>query len=496
MPPEVTELDPRRWRVLPVLLAGSFLSFLDFFIVNIALPAMHEDLAASAAQLQFVVAGYGIGFAVSLITGGRLGDIFGRKRVFVSGLFGFTLTSALCAMATNPTMLIASRVVQAVTAAALTPQVLAIIRVEFAPDERPFAIGLYGTSMGFASIVAQVLGGLLVSIDLFGWSWRLIFLINIPIGLVAVCLAARMLRESRSANRVTLDLPGAGLISLGLFLLIYPLVKGRDAGWPAWSISMLIAALPVFYGFVRYEQYVIRCGRTPLVALHLLRVPIIAFGLVVSVVFFSGLAVFFVVLTVFFQAGFAYSAWATGMMFLPFAIGFSGASAVSGRISARIGSSMVQSRRIAHGARSAWHHRNGPCRLDGISVEPDPRDPVGSTVSDLRAWSGDGATGPYQYRGRRRRCFRPGCRVRRRAFPYNRAVIDRIGRCGDWRCVLLPPWANACGGGLCHGTDGRAGLQFWVTGGDTPAGVFAAGRGASQRCAAWVSDKRQRDLGQ
>ena len=170
------ELDPHRWWILPVILVGSFLSFLDFFIVNIALPAMHDDLGARPSQLQFVVAGYGIGFAVSLITGGRLGDIFGRKKVFLVGIGGFTLASALCGLAVNPTMLIVSRVLQAMMAATLTPQVLAIIRVEFAQHERPFAIGLYGTSMGFASIVAQVLGGALVSINLFGWSWRSIFL--------------------------------------------------------------------------------------------------------------------------------------------------------------------------------------------------------------------------------------------------------------------------------------------------------------------------------
>lgn len=177
-PPAATaELDPLRWWALPVILVGSFLSFLDFFIVNIALPAMREDLGARPAELQLVVAGYGIGFAVSLITGGRLGDIFGRKRIFLLGIAGFTLASALCGLAQTPTMLIAARVLQAVMAATVVPQVLAIIRVEFAAHERPFAVGLYGTSMGFASIVAQLLGGLLVGMNLFGWSWRLIFLI-------------------------------------------------------------------------------------------------------------------------------------------------------------------------------------------------------------------------------------------------------------------------------------------------------------------------------
>jgi MFS family permease len=152
--------------------------------VNIALAAMREDLGARPAELQFVVAGYGIGFSVCLITGGRLVDIFGRKRVFLLGLTGFMLASAQCGLAATPGRLIASRVLQAITAATLVPQVLALIRVEFPAPERPLAIGLYGTSMGCASIVPQLLGGLLVTMDLFGWSWLLSFLVNIPIGLV------------------------------------------------------------------------------------------------------------------------------------------------------------------------------------------------------------------------------------------------------------------------------------------------------------------------
>ena len=193
---ETAGLDSRRWRALPVILIGSFLAFLDFFIVNIALPAMQIDLGARPAQLQLVVAAYGIGFGVFLITGGRLGDIFGRKRVFLLGITGFTLASTLCGLAATPGILIASRVLQAVTAATLVPQVLSIIRVRIHRHERPIAIGLYGASMGLASIVAQLLGGLLVSMDLFGWSWRLIFLVNIPIGLIAIVLASRMIRES------------------------------------------------------------------------------------------------------------------------------------------------------------------------------------------------------------------------------------------------------------------------------------------------------------
>ncbi|MFL5287071.1 MAG: MFS transporter [Rhodopila sp.] len=345
MPAESVDLDPRRWRALPVLLTGSFLSFLDFFIVNIALPAMRADLGASSAQLQLVVAGYGVGFAVSLITGGRLGDIYGRKRVFQWGLSSFTLTSVLCGLAVSAEMLIIMRVLQAVAAAMLTPQVLAIIRVEFAAQERAVAVGFYGTSMGLASIVAQLFGGSLVTLDLFGLSWRLIFLVNVPIGLVALLLATRMLRESRGRGPITLDLPGAGLVSLALLLLIFPLVEGREAGWPGWSFGMMGAAVVVFVAFIVYERWVVHRGRTPLIALHLFRVPTIAFGLLTSVIFFLGLAAYSVVLTVTFQVGFGYSAFSTGLLFLPFAVGFSVASALSGRVA-----TLVRGRTISIGS--------------------------------------------------------------------------------------------------------------------------------------------------
>jgi predicted MFS family arabinose efflux permease len=326
-----------RWWMLPVILIGSFLSFLDFFIVNIALPAIRADLNATPADLQFVVAAYGVGFGVTLITGGRLGDIYGRKRVFMLGIGSFTAASLVCGIAPTPGWLIGARVVQAVAAATVTPQVLAIIRTEFTPAERPTAIGLYGTSMGLASIMGQVLGGFLVSANLAGWSWRLIFLVNLPVGLVALVLAAIMVPESRGEARPTLDWGGVGFASLGLFLLIFPVVAGREANWPAWSFAMLASAIPVGYGFIAYERRQIRSGATPLLALHLLHIPTIRMGLLSAAVFFFGLGVFFVVLTVTLQSGHGYSPFQTGLLFLPFAAAFSIAAALSGRVTARLG---------------------------------------------------------------------------------------------------------------------------------------------------------------
>jgi MFS family permease len=260
------------------------------------------------------------------------------------GISGFTITSALCGLSPTPETLIACRVAQAICAAIVTPQVLAIIRVEFATSERAIAIGLYGGSMGLVSISAQLLGGLLVSLNLLGWSWRPIFLVNVPIGLVALALVSRMIRESRGSNRATLDLVGVALASLSLFLLIYPIVEGRASGWPAWSFAMLATVVPVLVGFVLYERQVIRLGRTPPIALHLFRIGALRLGLVVSVAFFSTAGIFFVVLTVFLQAGQGLSAFRAGLMFLPFAIGFSASSIVSGSIANRIGPRIVNLR--------------------------------------------------------------------------------------------------------------------------------------------------------
>jgi EmrB/QacA subfamily drug resistance transporter len=331
------ELDPSRWRALPVLLTGSFLSFLDFFIVNIALPSIRVDLRASAADLQLIVAAYGVAFGMSLITGGRLGDRYGRKRVFLLGIGGFSLTSAACGFAPSPHILIISRIAQAMAAAAIVPQVLATIRAEFGPDERAFAIGLYGASMGVASITAQLLGGFLVSADLFGWSWRLIFLINVPIGLAVIVYGLLTIRESARPNRSKLDPIGVILSSSVVLLLVYPIVEGRELGWPQWSICMLAASIPALVTLLLFESWLERKGGDPLIKLPLFQNLALSAGLMLSVTFYSSSGVFFIIVTVFLQQGAGYSALATGLMFLPFALGFCATSATSSRIGRRFG---------------------------------------------------------------------------------------------------------------------------------------------------------------
>ena len=329
--------DPNRWTALIVLLTGAFLPAFDFFVVNVALPAMHTELGARPEDLELVVAGYGLAFAVLLITGGRLGDLYGRKKLFMGGMVGFTLASALCGLATSPGVLIASRVLQGLTAALMNPQVLAIIRVTFPETERARAIGYFGTTLGLASIAAQLVGGALIQADIAGLGWRPIFLVNVPVGAVALFFAARTLRESKAQGRPTLDVGGIVLATMTLTLLIYPLVEGSGLGWPWWTYVMLVAAWPMLAGFVLYEWHLQSRNRSPLVSMRLFRDPAFSLGLVMAMTFFSGLAAFFMGLTIFLQQGFGYSPLATGVVFVAFGIGFVGASLLSSRVSRRIG---------------------------------------------------------------------------------------------------------------------------------------------------------------
>ena len=335
--PEVLPPDPKRWAALVVLLTGAFLPAFDFFVVNVALPAMHSELGARPADLELVVAGYGLSFAVLLVTGGRLGDLYGRKRLFIIGMVGFTIASAFCGLALSPAMLIASRVLQGLTAALLNPQVLAIVRVTFPEHERARAIGFFGTTLGLASIAAQLIGGGLIQADIFGLGWRPIFLVNVPVGAVALFFAARTLRESRAEGRPTLDPGGIVLATAFLVLLAYPLVEGNGAGWPAWMIVCLLLSAPALLAFVLFEAALQLRGRSPLVNLRLFRDPGFSLGLFMTLTFFSGLAAFFMGLTIFLQQGLGYGPFPTGLVFVAFGIGFVGTSLVSSHLARRVG---------------------------------------------------------------------------------------------------------------------------------------------------------------
>ena len=227
-----------------MVLIASFMILLDISIVNVAIPSVQRDLGATYAEIQWVLAGYQLAYAVVLITGGRLGDIFGRKRLFIIGVSGFTIASLICGLAPSPIALIAARVLQGLMAALMYPQVLSVIQVSFPPRERGAAFGVFGGVIGVASISGPLLGGLLIQADIHvgghALLWRPIFLVNLPIGIGAVVAAFIFLRESRAPSAPRLDIPGVVLATIGLFLIAFPLVEGRDAGWPLWAYLMLV----------------------------------------------------------------------------------------------------------------------------------------------------------------------------------------------------------------------------------------------------------------
>jgi EmrB/QacA subfamily drug resistance transporter len=335
-------MSTRRWSALAVMLCAVFLASIDFNIVTIAIPSIQRGLGTSFSEIQLIVAGYALSFAVLLITGGRLGDLYGRRRMYTIGMAGFTMASALCGFAPSPTALVASRVLQGAFAAMMVPQALSFIQVTFTPREQSLAFAIYGMTIGFGMIAGQLLGGLLVSADFLGLGWRPVFLINLPFGVVALTLAHWLVPESRAAAGLKLDLGGVVLVTTALALLLYPLIRGAAAGWPLWTWASLAAAAILMVIFVRYERRKTARDGSPLLALSLFRHRSFVVGLGVGLSFFSVLAPFLVLLAEYLQSGLDLSPRAAGLRFLPFAIGFLAASLASARLAPRLGRAILQ----------------------------------------------------------------------------------------------------------------------------------------------------------
>jgi EmrB/QacA subfamily drug resistance transporter len=227
---------------LAIVLVAAFMVLLDISIVNVAIPSIQRDLHATFPEIQWVIAGYALAYGVMLITGGRLGDIVGRKRMFIVGVGGFTVASALCGLAQSGLQLVFFRVLQGLMASMMYPQIFSIITIAFPPERRAAALGILGGVIGLATITGPLLGGILINANLFNLDWRPIFLINVPVGTLAIVAAVLRLEESRPPSAPKLDIPGVLIASAGLFLLSFPLVEGRDAGWPWWAFAMLAGA--------------------------------------------------------------------------------------------------------------------------------------------------------------------------------------------------------------------------------------------------------------
>jgi EmrB/QacA subfamily drug resistance transporter len=309
----------------------------DVSIVNIAIPSIQRNLHASYADVQWALAGYTLAYALVLITGGRLGDTFGRKRLFLIGVIGFTIMSALCGAAQSPAALIVSRVAQGAFGAIMIPQVLSVIQIIFPPAERIKALAGFGVTAGLGTVSGPLLGGLLTQHNLFGFAWRPIFLINVPVGIIAVVASTLLVRESRAPRPPKLDPAGVALISAALLALLYPLVQGRELGWPAWTFVSMAGSVPLLALFVGYERSKARRDGSPLVQLSLFRERAFSVGMAIAVTFFLGIASFALVLTLFLQIGLGFTPLHAGLTFLPFSAGVLVSSGLAARLAPRFG---------------------------------------------------------------------------------------------------------------------------------------------------------------
>ncbi|MFD9910895.1 MFS transporter [Streptomyces sp. NPDC059063] len=321
--------DRRRWFALAIVMTAAFMDLVDVTIVNIAIPAIQRDAGATFSQIQWITAGYALALGAGLVTGGRLGDIYGRKKIFLVGIAGFTLASALCGFAANPEMLVASRILQGGMAALMVPQVLSIVHATFPAHERGKVFGLFGMIVGLGAVSGPLLGALLTEWNLFGLEWRPIFLINLPVGIAGLLLGRKFITESKAPKALKLDLIGVVLVTAGALLLLYPLTRGRELGWPTWGYVMMAGAVVVFGALVAYEKWKSEKDGSPLVELSLFKVKSFAAGIAVQTVFGVSLGIFFLVWTMYMQVGLGWSALHAGLTGVPFSIAVSAAAGIS-----------------------------------------------------------------------------------------------------------------------------------------------------------------------
>lgn len=312
----------RKWLVLGVVLMGTFMAILDLQIVNVAIPSIRDDLKATLGEIELVVVAYTLSYACLLITGGRLGDLYGRKRLYITGLTVFGAASALCGMAPTSRVLIGARAVQGIGCALMYPQVLAIIQVTFSGEIRVRALGVFGSVIGIAAITGQIVGGALIAADIWGLTWRPIFLVNVPLAIAAIAAAIFTLAKDERRENRGLDLGGVALVTPALLLLIVPLLVGRDLEWPLWMISCLAAAIPMFGLFAWYERHFQKHGGDPLVPLDLFTHQSFVWGVPIAGLYMTSLAGQLFILALYLQMGLGFSPLHSAVTYTPTAIGF------------------------------------------------------------------------------------------------------------------------------------------------------------------------------
>ncbi|MGH3867379.1 MAG: MFS transporter [Pseudonocardiaceae bacterium] len=331
---------PHRWRALAVTQMAGFMGLLDVSIVNVALPSIQRSLGASVAQTQWVVSGYALAFGLVLVAGGRLGDVLGQRRMFLVALSGFIVTSALCAAAPNAELLVVARLLQAVAAGMLHPQNSGLIQVLFHGAERGKAFGIYGATVGLSTAVGPVLGGLILAAAGEQEGWRWIFSVNVPIGLIALVAAWRLVpSQQRGAASVAshIDVVGALLLGAGVLCLLLPLVQVDSGGlrrlWWLFGVAPVLVAL-----FFRWERRMVRRDRMPLLDTRLLSAtPGFPAGATLGLMYFVGFSGIWLVFALYFQHGLGYTPLQSGLAVTPFALGSAASAAVAGRLVTRYG---------------------------------------------------------------------------------------------------------------------------------------------------------------
>jgi len=318
-----------RWLVLTVVLVAEIMDLFDSTIVNVAGPTLANKLSASNSDLQWVIGGYALALGAGLILGGRLGDRFGRRNMFLFGLAGFTVASLLCAIAPNISSLIVLRFIQGFLGAMLLPQGFGLIRESFPPKEFGTAFAAYGPAFGLGGILGPVIGGFIIQANIADLGWRAVFLVNLPIGLISLVLSFIYLPKTKADKTIKIDLLGAFLVILASGLLVYPLIKGQDAGWPAWTFLMLIGSIATFFLFAWMERATERRGGTPLIDATIFSKRAYTLGLSGLGLYFAGFTGIYLILTLFLQFGEMFSSSDAGLGNIPIALG----SAIGGTIS-------------------------------------------------------------------------------------------------------------------------------------------------------------------
>jgi len=314
-------LDPRRWLAFAVVLVAGFMDLVDTTVVNVTVPSIQQYLHADYAQIEWTVAAYVLSFAALLILSGRLGDIYGRKRVFIVGMAGFTAASLLCGVAVNPAMLIVSRFAQGAAAGLMVTQILAILHVTFPKHERGKAVGIFGAVTGSSAVFGLALGGAIVQWNVFGLHWRPIFLINVPVGVAALIVGSAVIRDSRSPRALKLDVVGMLLALVVVTMLVYPLTEGRTLGWPAWTLAMPAGAAVLFGVFIAYERRRFATVGSALIEFEVFRSRPFAVGMGMWCLFWVASGGFFFAWSLFLQEGLGWTPLHAGLTAATFAVG-------------------------------------------------------------------------------------------------------------------------------------------------------------------------------